>query len=91
MIAYLKEAPADATLQNQLGLAYSKNGNIAEAVEVFTSLVKADSSSAEAHSNLGTAYTQQNQYRQAAEEFQKALRLAPHVSDVRIGVNYRGS
>src|SRR5882757_4764097 len=45
-IAYLKDAPPIATLQNDLAIAYSKNGNVIEAVQVLTNIVKQDPSSA---------------------------------------------
>jgi Tfp pilus assembly protein PilF len=45
---------------------------------VLTDIVKQDPSSAEAHSNLAVSYTQQNQFRQAAEQFKEAHRLAPN-------------
>ena len=83
-IAYLKDAPADAMLQNDLAIAYSKNGNVNESVQVLTQLVKQDPSSAEAHSNLAIAYTQEDQFRQAAEEFGEALRLAPTDDVIRL-------
>jgi tetratricopeptide (TPR) repeat protein len=59
-IAYLKDAPPVAMLQNDLAIAYSKNGNVSESVQVLTNIVKQDPSSVEAHSNLAVAYTQQN-------------------------------
>src|SRR5713101_4235460 len=36
-IAYLKDAPPVPMLQNDLAIAYSKNGNVSEAVQVLTS------------------------------------------------------
>src|SRR3984893_10071160 len=39
-IAYLKDGPPDGMLQNDLAIAYSKNGNVSEAVQVLTNLVK---------------------------------------------------
>ena len=83
-IAYLKDAPRVAMLQNDLAIAYSKNGNVGEAVQVLTNIVKQDPSSAEAHSNLAIAYTQQNQFRQAVEEFKEAHRLAPNDDTIRL-------
>src|ERR1700730_8943952 len=68
-IAYLKDAPPDPVLQDDLAVAYSSNGDVAEAVKLLTQLVKQQPSSAQAHSNLAIAYTQQAQFRQAAEEF----------------------
>jgi tetratricopeptide (TPR) repeat protein len=83
-IAYLKDAPPVAVLQDDLAIAYSKNGNVIEAVQVLTNIVKQDPSSGEAHSNLAIAYTQQNQFRQAAEEFKEAHRLAPNDDAIRL-------
>src|SRR5258708_6279781 len=83
-IAYLKDAPPVAILQNDLAVAYSKNGNVSEAVQVLTNLVKQDPSSAEAHSNLAIAHTQENQFRQAAEEFKEARRCAPNDDVIRL-------
>src|SRR6202171_1662595 len=83
-IAYLKNAPPVAMLQNDLAIAYSKNGNVSEAVQVLMNIVKQDPSSAEAHSNLAVAYTQQDQFRQAAEEFKEAHLFAPNDDTIRI-------
>ena len=71
-------------LQNDLAIAYSKNGNVSEAVQVLANLVQQDPSSAEAHSNLAIAYTQQAQFRQAAAEFKEAHRLAPGDDVIRL-------
>src|ERR1700730_3931983 len=83
-IAYLKDAPPVSMLQNDLAIAYSKNGNVIEAVQALTDIVKQEPSSSEARSNLAVAYTQQNQFRQAAEEFKKAHRLAPNDDTIRL-------
>jgi len=83
-IAYLKDAPPVTMLQNDLAIASSKNGNVSEAVLVLKDIVKQNPSSAEAHSNLAVAYTQQNQFRQAAEEFKEAHRFAPNDDTIRI-------
>src|SRR5260221_8521469 len=83
-IAYLKDAPPVTMLQNDLAIASSKNGNVSEAVLVLKDIVKQNPSSAEAHSNLAVAYTQQNQFRQAAEEFKEAHRFAPNDDTIRL-------
>src|SRR5947208_12195585 len=76
-IAYLKDAPADPVLQDDLAVAYSSSGDEAEAVKLFAKLVQQSPSSADRHARLGVAYTQQSQFRQAVGEFREALRLDP--------------
>ena len=83
-IAALKDAPPDEGLQLDLAIAYSKNGNTAEAIEILSRLVKQDPGSAQAHSNLGIAYIQQDRYREAATEFQLALQIDPSDDVVRV-------
>src|SRR5438128_4933445 len=76
-IAYLKGAPADPVLQDDLAVAYSSSGDVAEAVKLLAQLVRQDPSSAGRHARLGLAYTQESQFRQAVDEFREALRLDP--------------
>jgi len=83
-IAYLKDAPPDEGLQMDLAIAHSRNGNAGEAVQILSRIVKAHPSSPQAHSNLGIAFTQQDRYREAASEFQEALRLDPRDDVARV-------
>src|SRR6201993_2847075 len=76
-IAYLKDATADPVLQDDLAVAYSSNGDVAEAVKLLAELVQQNPSSADRHVRLGLAYTQESQFRQAVDEFREALRLDP--------------
>src|SRR6266853_3934065 len=76
-IAYLKDGPSDPVLQDDLAVAYSSNGDVAEAVKLLAQLVQQSPSSADRHARLGLAYTQESQFRQAVAEFQEALRLDP--------------
>jgi len=76
-IAYLKDGPSDPSLQDDLAVAYSSNGDIGEAVKLLAQLVQQDPSSADRRARLGLAYTQDSQYRQAVAEFHEALRLDP--------------
>jgi len=76
-IAYLKDGPPDPVLQDDLAVAYSSNGDVAEAVKLLQQLVQQNPSSAERHARLGIAYTQESQFRQAVDEFREALRLDP--------------
>src|SRR5438477_6724124 len=76
-IAYLKDAPADPVLQDDLAVAYSSSGDVAEAVKLLAQLVQQKPSSADRHVRLGLAYTQESQFRLAVDEFREALRLDP--------------
>ena len=76
-IAYLKDAPADPVLQDDLAVAYSSNGDVAEAVKLLAHLVQQNPSLPDRHARLGLAYTQESQFRQAVDEFREALRLDP--------------
>jgi tetratricopeptide (TPR) repeat protein len=76
-IAYLKDGPPDPVLQDDLAVAYSSNGDVAEAVKLLAQLVQQNPSLADRHARLGLAYTQDSQFRQAVDEFREALRLDP--------------
>src|ERR1700681_496098 len=76
-IAYLKAAPADPVLQDDLAVAYSSSGDVAKAVKLLAQLVQQNPSLSDRHARLGLAYTQQSQFRQAVDEFREALRLDP--------------
>jgi len=76
-IAALKNAPADEVLQLNLAVAYSKNGNLDDALKTVSAIVKEHPTYAKGHLNLGIVYTQQNRFGEAALEFQEALRLDP--------------
>src|SRR5438132_2891615 len=76
-IAYLKDGPSDPALQDDLAVAYSSNGDVAEAVKLLQHLVQQNPSSTDRHARLGIAYTQESQFRQAVDEFREALRLDP--------------
>src|SRR5260370_368310 len=56
-IANLKDAPADPVLQDDLAVAYSSNGDVAEAVKLLAQLVQQNPSSADRHARLGLPYT----------------------------------
>ena len=73
----LKNAPPDEVLQLNLAIAYSKNGNTDGAVETLSAIVKDHPDYAQAHVNLALIYIQQRRYKDAANEFEQALRLDP--------------
>lgn len=83
-IAELKNAPPDEVLQLNLAIAYSKNGNVNEAIQILSGIVKEHPDYAQAHTNLGIVYTQQKRFSEAAREFDAALRLDPANDTVRL-------
>ena len=52
-------------------------GKILPAIEYFKNAVREDSSFAEAHSNMGIAYFEMKDYRNAQEAFKKAVMIKP--------------
>src|SRR5215475_2279637 len=58
-IAYLKDGPADPVLKDDLAVAYSGNGDTAQAIKLLAELVEQNPSSADRHARLGIAYTQE--------------------------------
>ena len=83
-IAELKNAPADEVLRLNLAIAYSKNDNIDEAIQILNAIVQQHPEYAQAHANLGIVYTQQKRFTEAAHEFEAALELAPSDDTVRL-------
>ena len=76
-IAELKNAPLDDVLQLNLAVAYSQNGDTADAQKVLAAIVVRHPAYSQAHLNLGIIYTQQNLFAEAAAEFKEAYRLDP--------------
>src|SRR5260370_23369899 len=76
-IAYLRNAPPDDTLQQNLATAYARNRNNDEALQILSKIVPKQPSSSVAHLNIGIVYTQEERYREAIEQFREALRLDP--------------
>jgi tetratricopeptide (TPR) repeat protein len=83
-IAELKNAPPDEVLQLNLAIAYSKNGNTDESLQILSTIVKEHPEYAQAHNNLGIVYTQQKRFSEAAKEFETALQLDPTNDSVRL-------
>src|SRR5438477_2029401 len=61
-ISYLKDTSADPVLQDDLAVAYSSNGDVAEAVKLLAQSGQQNPSSADRHARLGLAYTQESQF-----------------------------
>jgi tetratricopeptide (TPR) repeat protein len=76
-IALLKEAPPDEVLEMDLVMAYSNSGENARALQLLMEMAQTRPGSAVPHSGMGSIYTQERRYEDAAKEFQEALRLNP--------------
>jgi tetratricopeptide (TPR) repeat protein len=85
-IQCLQDAPADNGLQLNLAIAYSKNGDKDQAIAILSSLVKSQPDLALAHFNLASVYAQQNRFREAADEYGKALGLDPSNDVARVSL-----
>ena len=77
VIDALSTAPRDEVLRLNLAIAYSKNDQLDQAVQILADLVKEHPDYAQAHLNLGILYTQQQRYREATDEFQTAMKIDP--------------
>jgi Flp pilus assembly protein TadD len=100
-ISALKEAvqknPNDAEANYKLGLAYSQQGNEAEAIKALEQAVKLKPNFQAARESLGDEYdrrgialAQNNQFRDAEEAFAKAIKANPDDSKpyFNLGVTY---
>jgi len=63
----------DPAVYNNLGLALSKNGRYASALEAF----RKAGSEAQAYNNLGCVYLNKGKYEEAIKAFEKAIELDP--------------
>jgi len=62
---------------NSRGIELADRGWLDEAVKEFKKAIELDPSSAHAHDNLATVYSEKKLYAQALEEYLTALRLEP--------------
>jgi Tetratricopeptide repeat len=75
---YLRnDGTAPCLYTNNLGFAYYKMGQLAEAVNYFKEAIACDSSRAVAYLNLGDAYVKLNRNAEARLAYTKYLELAP--------------
>src|SRR5438270_563229 len=86
VISYLKQAPPNPALQLTLAAAYSRNGDMEEALGILTKLAESEPESAPAHFNLASIYAHQKRFREAVDEYRFALRLNPSDDVTRISL-----
>jgi tetratricopeptide (TPR) repeat protein len=63
---------------NNLGIAYSAQGKLDEAVREYREALRIDPNYADAHINLGNAYCDQGKLDEAVREYREALRINPN-------------
>jgi protein O-mannosyl-transferase len=73
-----QDSPSDARVQNNLGIAVAKTGNLTEAAEHFRSAAALLPDYPDPHANLGLLLIQQGDRIAAAAEFQAALHIDPN-------------
>lgn len=83
-IAHLEHAPLDsAPAQRNLGVAYAREGRLADAERLLGQAVRLEPDNAGAWSNLCLVHKNLKQLERALEECGTAARLAPHLPEVR--------
>lgn len=73
----VKKSPIKARVHNNLGVAYSRQGRIDEAMQEYLIAIKLKPYFVEAHNNLGNIYHIQGRYDEAIQEYLIALRIKP--------------
>jgi Flp pilus assembly protein TadD len=73
----IERLPSDAALHDDAALLYLELGQPDRAVEHFQRTLALRGDVAQAHYNLGTAFTIAHKYDEAVYEFQRAIRLEP--------------
>jgi arylsulfatase A-like enzyme/Tfp pilus assembly protein PilF len=77
----LNKDPGDFDRWIELGRAYKKNGDSAEAEKIFRQVLSKDASNTEALTNLGLLFYQQKNNEAAVEMLKKAVETNPHAAN----------
>ncbi|MGB2663747.1 MAG: tetratricopeptide repeat protein [Candidatus Acidiferrum sp.] len=85
-VALLKQAPPDQSLEIDLVMAYSNNGDNEHALQLLAKMEQEHPESALPHSAMANIYAQQRRYEDAAKEFQADLRLNPKDEAAKVSV-----
>jgi tetratricopeptide (TPR) repeat protein len=75
-----QERRQKANIHFDKGESFRKEGNYKEASKAFKKAVRADSTYAEAYSNLGYTLRKQNLYGKAIKAYRKAIKLKPKLA-----------
>jgi tetratricopeptide (TPR) repeat protein len=77
----VSKSPDKARPRTYLGLAYTEQGRIDEAIEQYRSAIRLKPDYPEAHNNLGNAFFNQGRIDEAIEKYRSAIRLKPGFAD----------
>ncbi len=83
----LEEAPDDARLYSFLGIAAGRQGDLAQAKEMFTRALELDPLSALAQDNMGILLAREGDFQRALQHFNTAARLEPGNPQIRQHLN----
>jgi Tfp pilus assembly protein PilF len=70
-----------ANINFEKGLKFQEAGNFKKASKYYKKAVRADSSYAEAWSNLGYTYRKQGNFSKAVKAYKKAIKLSPDLAE----------
>ena len=76
------KSPRKADPYYNRGLAYHKQGNIAQAISDYTKAIKIKPNLADVYNNRGAAYREQGNFQQAISDYNKALEINPNYAKV---------
>lgn len=62
---------------NHLGMAFTNEGKLDQAIAMFQKSIEVDPSYPHAYNNLGVAYARQGRFKEAVANFEIAIRLKP--------------
>jgi len=74
---FLTDHPDSLLVRNALGRTLVQSGRIPEAIGIYKGIVRDTGGTPEAHATLGLLYFQTEQYEEAANQFDKAVKAAP--------------
>lgn len=78
---WTKAQPGSGMALYSLGVAYSKAGQSAKAIEAYQQALRIDPEQAVPWNNLGLIYAKSGQIKKAIEAYQQALRINPEFAD----------
>ena len=82
----VQKSPHKARPYTNLGVAYVKEGNLAQAVVLFKKAIEIDPRHSTAYNNLGRVYRDIGRSKDAIVMFKKAIEIAPRFSDAYVNL-----
>lgn len=76
----IKQYPYSSRPHNNIGLLYSKKGEIDKAIVYYLKALELNPNNVKAYQNLGNAYYALNKYEEAMHKYKKVINLSPNYS-----------